>query len=182
MKINLWNIGKFWKHLMFPPVDDEYYRERLSLKADLAWEPWLHCGVWISMLIILITGEEGIMPPINGVDWVWLVFGLVSPPIGFFSVWTLAFKEGKARYAALWMRMVSDIGLCIAMILYQFDRFEDHDDHLEAIGLGHGVLPNLVLFLCVWFTSTLVVRDIRFLFLTEQLAAKIRSGVVRGYH
>ena len=176
MKVTLPNIGKFWKRLMFPPDGDLYRDNRLTLKSDLPWEPWLHCGVWISMILILIIGERGVLPPIDGIDWYWLSFGLVSPVIGFFSVWALAHHKGKPRYYALWGRMIADLGLCTAILLYQLDRFLAHND-ISQIGFGYGTLPNVVLFLSMWFTATLVVRDIRFIILTERLAAEIYRGV-----
>lgn len=161
---------------MFPPDTDTYKVNRLTLRSDMPWEPWLHCGMWLAMILILVIGEEGVLPPIDGIDWVWLVFGLVSPVIGFFSVWTLAHHTGKARYYALWGRMIADAGLAIAILLYQFDRFFIHDALGVAV-FGYGVLPNVILFLAMWFTLTLVVRDIRFIIATEKLAAEIYHGV-----
>lgn len=160
---------------MFPPDTDVYRINRLTLRSDMPWEPWLHAGTWISMFAILFIGEEGVVPPIDGIDWYWLTFGFVSPFIGFFSVWTLAHKTGKPRYYALWGRMIADSGLVMAILLYQLDRFLMNN--ADDIGLGHGVWPNLILFLCMWFTATLVVRDIRFIIATERLASEIYRGV-----
>lgn len=172
MKVTLPNIGRFWKRLMFPPDTDQYRYNRLTLRSDMPWEPWLHCGVWIATFIVIIVGEKGVSPPVDGIDWYWIFFGLVSPFVGFFSVWTLEHHTGRARYYALWGRMISDAGLVIAIMLYQIDRFVVHDE-IEFLGLGYGVMPNLILFLAMWFTATLVVRDIRFIIVTEKLATEI---------
>lgn len=176
MKVTPMNIARFWKRLMFPPDTDQYRHNRLVLKSDMPWEPWLHAGVWVSIILILLIGEEGVIPPINGIDWYWLVFGLVSPVIGFFSVWTLEHHTGRPRYYALWSRMVADFGLVLTILLYQIDRFFVYSE-LDAFGFGYGVVPNMILFLSMWFTATLVVRDIRFIVATEALAAEIYRNV-----
>lgn len=157
---------------MFPPDTDQYRYNRMVLKFDMPWEPWLHCGVWVSMMLILIFGEQNVLPPVDGIDWIWLSFGIVSPTIGFFSVWALEHNTGRARYYGLWGRMLADVGLVITIGLYQLARFNGHDTW-EEIGFGHGVLPNVVLFLAMWFTLTLVWRDVRLIVATEELAAAL---------
>lgn len=176
MKVTPGNILRFWKRLMFPPDTDQYRHNRLALKTDMPWEPWLHAGTWIAIIITLIVGEQGVLPPIDGIDWYWIVFGLISPPIGFFSVWALEHWGSKARYCGLWGRMISDAGLATAILLYQIDRFIVHND-MSVPGVGYGILPNVILFLAMWFTLTLVVRDIRFIIATEALAAEIYRKV-----
>ena len=176
MKVTLPNIARFWKRLMFPPDTDQYRYNRLVLRYDIPWEPWLHAAVWIGTITALVVGERGIMPPINGIDWSWIFFGLLSPTLGFFSVWTLEHYKGRPRYFALWGRMIADAGLATTILLYQLDRYISHDE-LEAVGLGHGVIPNVVLFFSMWFTLTLVWRDIKFIIATEALAAQIYKDV-----
>lgn len=176
MRVTPANIARFWKRLMFPPDTEIYRHNRLILKADLPWEPWLHATVWMSMIAILFIGEEGVVPPINGIDWYWLFFGLVSPPIGFFSVWALEHGRGTKRYCALWGRMVADAGLVVSLSLYELARWNGHEQ-FEALGVGNDVIPNMVLLAAMWFTSTLVWRDVRFIIATEKLAATIYRDV-----
>jgi hypothetical protein len=158
---------KFWKRLMFPPNREDFYIDRVTLKADLPWEPWLHCGVWLSVVVTIILGEWHLYPPEDFSDWVWLSFGLVSPPIGFASVWMLEHYSGKLRYIALWLRMSSDVGLSVAITAYLCNR----------VGTGQfgaqSIMADIILASCAWFTMTLVVRDIRFIVATEKLAALI---------
>lgn len=172
MKVTPWNILKFWKRLMFPPHRSDFYHDRMTLKADLPWEPWLHCGVWIAVLITFIRGEWHLYPPNDAADWIWMIFGFSSPPIGFSSVWVLEHNKGRARYTALWMRMVSDIGLSVAILAYLCNR----------IGTGQlgtvSIMSDVILASAAWFTLTLVVRDIRFIVATEELAALLRCEQV----
>lgn len=158
------NILRYWRRLMFPPDRHDYYMDRLMLKADLPWEPWLHCGVWLATALALIFGDSGIIPPVEGVDWVWVTFGLISPPIGFFSVWALEHNRGKSRYIAIWTRMAADIGLVICILSYLAARWG-----VGMLGLN-SILSDMILFFSAWFTLTLVHRDIRFLAATERLA------------
>ncbi len=175
MKVTPLNIARFWKRLMFPPDTDQYRYNRLVLRADMPWEPWLHAGVWLSMIFILIIGEEGVIPPLDGIDWLWVSFGLISPVIGFSSVWVLEHHTGRARYYALWGRMIADLGLVTSLLLYQLDRYLVHEG--VAFGFGFGLLPNTILFFSMWFTLTLVWRDVRFIIATEALAAAIYKNV-----
>lgn len=173
MKVTIPNIGRFWKRLMFPPDDQQYRYNRLVLRYDMPWEPWLHCAIWLGTILAVLVGEHGIMPPIDGIDWYWIFFGLVAPPIGFFSVWTLEHCKGRVRYGALWGRMVSDAGLATAILLYQLDRFLAHEE-IQDFG---GIVPNVVLFFAMAFTYTLVIRDLQFIIDTEHLAAQIYRDV-----
>lgn len=176
MKVTIPNIARFWKRLMFPPDTDQYRYNRLVLRSDMPWEPWLHCGVWIATFLALFFGEKHVLPPVDGIDWYWIFFGLVAPVVGFFSVWTLEHHKGRPRYYALWGRMLADAGLATAIGLYQLARYLGEDD-LEHLGVGYGVMPNLILMLCMWYTLTLVVRDVRFIIATEALAAEIYKNV-----
>lgn len=171
MRITPLNILRYWKRLMFPPDTDQYRHNRMKLLADMPWEPWLHAGVWSSVILILLVGEKGVIPPVDGLDWYWIIFGLISPTVGFFSVWTLEHRTGIARYYALWGRMIADLGLATAILLYQLDRYLAH----QEISFRYGVLPNVVLMLAMWFTLVLVVRDVRFIIATEELAAQLRK-------
>lgn len=175
MKVTLPNVAKFWVRLMFPPDTEQYRHNRLVLKSDMPWEPWLHAGTWIAVILVLITGEKGVIPPVDGIDWYWIAFGLISPPIGFFSVWTLHYHTGRARYYALWGRMIADLGLAVCIGLYQLTRFIFPEE--GALGFNYGLMSNMILFLSMWFTLTLVLRDIRFIIKTEQLAAEIYRDV-----
>lgn len=169
------NIARYWRRLMFPPDRHEYYADRLLLKADLPWEPWLHCGVWLGTFIVLVSGDAGILPPVNGVDWVWVILGLISPVLGFFSVWALEHGSGKCRYRAIWGRMAADIGLSTAILAYLAARWDS-----GLLGVA-GVMSDVILFLSAWFTLTLVHRDIKFLAATEKLASIIHRDDLEAH-
>lgn len=175
MKVTPLNIVRYWRRLMFPPDRHEYYADRLLLKADLPWEPWLHCGVWIATFLALMFGDTGIVPPVTGVDWVWVSLGLTSPVLGFFSVWELEHGQGKSRYMAIWGRMAADIGLSTAILAYLAARWG------EGLLGASSVLSDVILFLSAWFTLVLVHRDIKFLSATEQLASIIHRDEI-GEH
>ena len=167
MKVTPLNILRFWKLLMFPPTDSHVYLlHRFKLRTELPWEPWLHAAVWISMLISLAFGEPNLFPPTGGEDWTWLFFGLVSPPVGFFSQWALKYCAGFGRYIAVWTRMVADFGLAIAMSAYLLNHWFSTDDALH-------IMPSVVGAICVWFMLALVWRDIRFIFVIEKLSKAI---------
>lgn len=156
---------------MFPPDRHDFYIDRVTLKADLPWEPWLHAGVWIAVAVTLVQQEWLLYPPGDAADWVWLLFGLLSPPLGFASVWMLEFHRGRVRYIAIWMRMVADIGLSVALISYLINRA--FSGQLGAIG----ITGDIILATAAWFNMTLVSRDIRFIVATEKLAALIYRDV-----
>jgi len=168
MKVTPLNILRYWKRLMFPPVKGDYYMDRIMLRADLPWEPWLHCAVWIATIFALFSGDAGIIPPIQGVDWVWVLFGLISPPLGFFSVWALEHGRGKCRYIAIWSRMIADAGLVICLVTYLIARWD-----VGLLGMV-SVVSDVIVFFSAWFTSLLVVRDVRFLVATEKLATVLQ--------
>ena len=169
------NIARYWRRLMFPPGREAYYVERLLLRADLPWEPWLHCGVWIATFMALIFGDSGLVPPVAGIDWIWVVLGLGSPPLGFFSVWALEHGRGIVRYRAIWGRMAADIGLSTAIISYLCDRLGE-----GLLGVS-AILSDVILFLSAWFTLSLVHRDIKFLSATEELAGVIQRNELDAY-
>lgn len=167
MKVTPWNIMKFWKRLMFPPHRHDFYIDRVTLKSDLPWEPWLHCGVWLSVIATIILGEWHLYPPRDFADWVWLTAGISSPTLGFASVWMLEFHPGKVRYVALWLRMIADLGLSVAIIAYLCNRIST--GQLGAVS----IMGDVILGTAAWFTLTLVARDVRFIIATEKLAALI---------
>lgn len=151
---------------MFPPKRQSYYLNRLNIQAELPWEPWLFCGVWFGVLFTVIFGEAGLVPPFDFIDSFWVMFGLISPPIGFFSLWALDNLHGKAKYIAIWTRMSADIGLsaCILIYLAVRGRATEYDFHY---------LGDVMLAFCAWFALVLVKRDIDFLVTTEKLASII---------
>lgn len=155
---------------MFPKRGEEYVRGRLELGTELPWEPWLHAGVWCSVILTMILGEWHLYPPRDAADWTWTILGLVSPPIGFASQWILAFNKGRLRYWGLWLRMIADIGLVLAIVSYLCNRW--YIGHL----LVFDIMADMILLLSAWFTLTLAVRDVRFLLATEHLAARLRAG------
>ena len=153
---------------MFPPKREAYYSDRLNLQADLPWEPWLHCGVWIGVTLTLIFGEVGVVPPFDTIDSFWIFFGLVSPPVGFFSVWALEDNRGKPRYIAIWTRMSADIGLAACIFIYLVARGQ-----LSKVDIHF--ISDIILIFSAWFTLVLVHRDIKFLITTEKLASVIHQ-------
>ena len=145
MKVTPLNILRYWRRLMFPPVKGDFYLARLMLKADLPWEPWLHCAVWIATMLALLVGDAGVIPPVEGVDWIWVSFGLLSPPIGFFSVWMIEHGNGKTRYFAIWTRMVADMGLVVCLLTYLTARW-----NVGLLGMS-SILSDVILFFSAWF-------------------------------
>ena len=170
MKATPLNIMRFWKLLMFPPTDSSaYFLDRFKLRNELPWEPWLHAAVWAGVLASLALGEPDLLPPSGGEDWTWLLFGLMSPPIGFFSQWVLKYKSGLSRYIAVWTRMVADFGLAVAMSAYLLNHWFALDDAVH-------VMPSVIGAFCVWFMLALVWRDIRFIFIIEKMSRTIYSN------
>ena len=170
MKVTPWNIAKFWKMLMFPPTDSHaYLLGRFKLRTELPWEPWIHAAVWIGMFISVIFGEPSLFPPTGSEDWTWLLLGLISPLIGFFSQWALKYSTGHSRYFALWTRMTADFGLAVAISAYLLNHWFSPDDAIH-------IMPSVVGIFCVWFMFALVWRDIQFIFITEQISKAVRCG------
>ena len=169
MKFTPLNILRFWKLLMFPPTNSQtYLLGRFKLRTELPWEPWIHAAVWIGMFTSVIFGEPNLFPPGGGEDWTWLVLGLVSPPVGFFSQWTLKYCAGYKRYFALWTRMAADFGLAVALSAYLLNHWFSPDDAIH-------IMPSAVGVFCVWFLVALVWRDAQFIFITEKLSKELRS-------
>lgn len=158
MKFTPWNISKFWYRLMFPTSSSHHLQERLNLKGDPPWEPWLHCSVWLATWLVLLTRL-----PLERPDVAWIILGLTSPLIGFLSVWVLAngCSKGWMKYVAMWTRMIADGGLALTIALYQIARWEEH---------GHPVMANMIMAFAVWYMLVLVVRDIRLIRTVERLA------------
>lgn len=176
MRVTPLNIMRFWKRLMFPPDRPDYFLDRVSLKADLPWEPWLHATVWVAVIVTLFFGEVNLTPPSDVADWVWAVFGLLFPAIGFFSVWMLEYGTGRVRYIGIWSRTVADAGLSMAILAYLFNR-------MNSGMLGKlSIMGDAVLLASAWFTLTLVKRDIKFIVATERLADAIyyRHSLLEG--
>lgn len=158
MKLTPFGIVRFWARLMFPPGAGRHLQERLSLKGDPPWEPWLHCAVWVSVWAILVIGL-----PLEALDLYWVALGLASPAAGFFSVWVLASEttKGWMRYVAMWTRMAADVSLAVTIVLYQVARWAEH---------GHPVMANVVMGFSAWYMLTLVVRDVQLIIAVERLA------------
>lgn len=166
MKITPLNILRFWKMLMFPPSDTSYFLGRFKLKTELPWEPWIHAAVWTSVLVTLVIGELNLYPPAGNEDWVWLTFGLISSPIGFFSQWALKYAGGHGRYIALWTRMLADVGLAVTILAYLISQWAGEDIRVH-------ITSSVILIFSAWFVLTIVVRDIRFIILTEKISNHI---------
>lgn len=169
MRVTPWNIAKFWKRLMFPP--HSFHESRLALKGDLPWEPWLHPAVWFAVMGALVFGDHEIVPPVDDLDWIWITFGLVSPVVGFSSVWMLAYSGGRQRYVALWMRMLADAGIVLAILFYEFERLMEHG--FGTNNVQPGFVPNVIMLFAVWYMGVLVWRDMKLVVEVEKLASLI---------
>jgi len=143
---------------------------RLS-RASLSWESWLHSAILIATIATLVFGDTGVVPPINGEDWVWAFFGLTSPVIAFFSASAIKRGSGKVRYLGIWTRTMADIGLVTGILAYLLARL-----NVGLLGVNH-IFGDVVLLFCAWFTSILIYRDIKFLIATEKLASFIHWGL-----
>lgn len=172
MKITPVNVVKFWKRLMFPPRWDDFHSDRISLKGDLPWEPWLHPAVWFATVAVLIVGDGMVVPPVDGRDWLWVVFGLASPVLGFTAVWMLNYGNGKRRYLAVWLRMVSDIGLVFAVLLYYIEMIY-LSCATSACAITGAIFPSVVVFFAMWYLLVLVWRDIQLIAHIERIASML---------
>ena len=164
MRPTPWGIAKFWVRLMFPPSPEHHLRQRLKLQGDPPWEPWLHCAVWLSVFAVVgVHRFAGVH--LDQLDWVWVALGLISPPVGFASVWILANTHscGRSRYVAMWMRLSADFGLALTILVYQIARL-DEGNH------AHPLMANIVLGFSAWYMLTLVRRDFRLVRTVEKLA------------
>jgi len=141
------------------------------IKAHLSWEPWLHSGIWIATIATLFFGDQGVVPPINGEDWVWVFFGLTAPVIAFLSASAIKRRSGKTRYVAIWARTMADVGLVTGILAYLLARL-----NVGLLGVSH-IFGDVILLFCAWFTSILIYRDIKFLIATEKLASFIHRGL-----
>lgn len=164
MRVTPINILIFWKRLMFPPLYTNY--SNAGRKGDLPWEPWLHATVWLAVIATWLFGETHVSPPGDAPDWVWLLFGLVFPPVGFFSVWMIQFGPGSIRYVGMWSRATADFGLAVAILSYLLNK-------LLSGTAGESVMGESVLLAGAWYMVVLVKRDVEFIILTERLADAI---------
>lgn len=168
MRVTAGNIAKFVKRLMVPPVEHDMVEQRLRLKGDPPWEPWLHAAVWVSVLSVIAFGETGIVPPAETRDWVWMSFGLISPIVGFFSVWALVYgSSGQSKYVAIWLRTLADLGVVFTIGLYQLTTIVE--------GQYRSRLANTVLTFAAAYMFLLVWRDLRLVVRVEKLASDIHA-------
>ena len=174
VKTSPYKVLLFWRDLMFPPRD--FQTSRLALEGDLPWEPWIHPAMWLGAAGAIIFGDGDLVPPIDGTDYVWLSFGIISPVLGFCSVWMLAYGTGASRYVAMWMRTIADLGIVLAIAFYEFEKMVAHGNSVIFQGLGQGFVPNLVMIFAAWYMSVLVWRDVKVLIAVEKLAASIHMG------
>ena len=167
MKVTPGNVARFWVRLMFPPGPENHLRQRLKLQGDPPWEPWLHCAVWISVFAV-IGAHYAAGQSLDRLDWIWVALGVISPPVGFFSVWILANSEscGRARYVAMWMRLCADAGVVLTIAVYQIVRVGEG-------GRLYPLMANIVLAFCAWYMATLVARDIHLVRTVEKLAESL---------
>lgn len=155
-------------HWFWPPGDASWWRRRLSVKADLAWQPFLFTAVFWGAVITLVYRWLDIMdvdPPgkdIDSIEGIWLWGALTAPVLGYVSVQVIQHGSGRWRYAALWCRLAADIGVATSLLCFGLRRFFD--------GPGHP-FGQAILIACVSFLVFLTVRDVKFLIATEHLAS-----------
>jgi hypothetical protein len=161
------------KRLFLPVPLNEYYLARLSAKADLPWQPYLHNAIFWGVILTLLFGEREVIPPVKGIDWIWVIAGLASPIIGFVSLVFLENGTGETRYRAFWLRLAADVGLATAILAYGVDSgiAHQHDRASDIMYLGDAVLFSALMFLFV-----LIYRDIKFLALAERVATELHNN------
>jgi hypothetical protein len=154
-------------HWFWPPGNAEWWKQRLSIRADLAWQPFLFTAVWWGAcltMILRILDIYDVDPPgksIDSIEGIWLYGALSFPVVGYISVQVIQNGRGKWLYGALWCRLAADIG--VATSLFCFMLREAVTDEAHPFMLT--IMAAAVLFL-----TFLTVRDIKFLVATERLA------------
>jgi hypothetical protein len=168
------DMWRFFVRRILPEVDNGgYYQARLSLKADLAWQPYLHPAVFIGSFLTILFGDRDMIPPVDHWDWVWLGGGLVSPIAGFTSIWIMKKKPGRPRYRAFWLRLASNIGVATTMMVYEIARFSTE----IRSPIEYHPLVDTVFLASILFMLVLIYRDIKFLLIMERVAAVIYRDV-----
>lgn len=162
-------IKDMWKFLHINLFPETNFEARLALKADLAWQPYLHPAVLIGCLLTLAFGDRDMIPPVDHWDWLWLAAGIVSPLLGFASIWMMKTKTGRARYRAFWLRLAANLGIITAMTVYEIARFSTEIRH----PIEYHPIVDTVFISAIAFMTVVVVRDIRFLIVVEKVAALI---------
>jgi hypothetical protein len=172
---------KFLKNLYLPIAEADYYSARLALKADLAWQPYLHTTVWWGVVLTFIFGDPRFLPPGDGLDWIWVIGGLTAPILGVTAVWRMKNGTPKQKYRAFWMRLASDMGLWSTMMAFEIQRLcvlpFTPPCTKQPCPNGDGWQPfaDLIIMGAIIFVSVLIYRDIRFLKITERLADTLRG-------
>lgn len=169
---------RFFIGLFAPLPYHDYYSARLSMKAELSWQPYLHTTVWWGIVATMMVGDPMFYPPGDGLDWIWLLGGLTFPIVGLTAVWLLKHGSGTQRYAAFWLRLASDIGLASVLMAYEVERLCVAPFTPPCVGCGVMWQPFVdpIITGCIVFLGVLIYRDIRFLRITESVADKLISG------
>lgn len=163
-------LTRFFIDSVLPKHD---HKARLNLQPALSWQPWLHPAIMLGSILTLVFGDRDMIPPINGWDWVWLTAGIISPPLGFWSIWLMKHHTGRVRYRAFWLRLAANAGAVTTMSAYEVARFSvELSDPIEYHPLVDTVFLAAILFMVV-----VIYRDLKFLVLVERLAAVIYRDV-----
>lgn len=158
---------------MFPPQWSDFQSDRVSLKGDLPWEPWLHPAIWFATMAVLAFGDGVVYPPFDNLDFLWVSFGLASPVLGFSSVWMLHFGDGRRRYQAIWLRAVSGIGLVTGTLIYYFEYiYRTNSSNVYR----PFIFPSVVVFFCLWYLLVLIFRDAKLIVKIEKLASALHNS------
>lgn len=155
--------------MFVPDKRDKWLDSRLNPSDGLQWQPYLFVSVFIGALLTLVTGSPDVYPPgssIDGLDWFWVIGALFSCPVAFGASWLMKHKSGMIRYISLWLRLAASIGVITSIVAYQAQRISS--------GQGHP-FEDVILLASVVYMSVLVVRDVQFLTLTEQVATLLRK-------
>lgn len=157
------NAARFLLRI-YVPSDKDFWVARQALKADLAWQPYLYTAVFWGVVLTVIFGDGDTIPPIDRIDQAWILFGLISPVVGFAASMMLRLGQGQIRYSAFWLRIGANVGMISAISTY-----------LLAVVTQPRPMTVTTYMAAVIFLTVLIVKDSHFLIQTEQVAKQIRD-------
>jgi hypothetical protein len=178
---------RFLSGLFIPRPREDYYLARLALKADLAWQPYLHTTIFWGVIFTVAFGDPQFIPPEDIFDYIWIFGGIAGPLVGIRAVWMMKHSRytGEDRYRAFWMRLSSDIMLASTISAFEIERlcvlpFTPPCKAGEPCGIGFEPFVDTVLLGALAFLLVLIIRDIKFLIITERIADELRKRGARG--
>lgn len=156
------NAGRFMLRV-YVPSDTDFWVARQAFKADLAWQPYLYTAVFWGAAFTTIFGDQDVFP-VDRIDRIWLLFGFVSPVVGFVASMMLRQGSGKIRYSAFWLRIAANIGLICGISTYLLAVIDNPRPMTITMYTG-----------CMMFVMVLIFKDLHFLLVAERIAKKIRA-------